>query len=84
MEQIEWTEVINTFIATIPMIIASVASAYAVVRKVKENMVMTKEVHEATNGMKDALVLATAKASEAEGHAAGVLAEQTRVKGVGQ
>ncbi len=70
---LDWTQVITTFIATIPLIITSLGGLILIMRQVHE-------VHQATNGMKDALVAATAKASLSEGHAAGILEEQARVK----
>jgi hypothetical protein len=70
---LDWTQIINTFIATIPLMITSLAGLLLIMKQIGV-------IHTATNGMKDALVASTAKASLAEGHAAGVVDEQARVK----
>ncbi len=68
---IDWTSVINTFLATLPLTIASITGLLVVLRKVEE-------IRHATNSMKDALV----KAAGIIGHAKGVAEERQRKEGV--
>ena len=64
---IDWTSVINTFLATLPLMITAIAGLVVVVKKVDD-------IHHATNSMKDALI----KAAGEVGHAQGVKEERER------
>lgn len=70
---IDWTSIINTFVATLPLTITAIGGLLAVLYKVEQ-------IHRATNSMKDALVATTRSDALQEGHTAGVAEEKATAK----
>jgi len=67
--EFNFTEIITTFIATLPATIAAVAALIVSIR----NGSKVEEVRHATNSMKDQLVAAALREGTSAGHAAGVV-----------
>ena len=63
---------IITSVATLATALGSVLVSLRNSRKLDSQSQNVEKIEKATNSMKDALVQATAKASEAKGHAAGL------------
>ena len=70
-----------SFWVNLPMIITAMGSLVTAIVAISARMKLSV-VHNQINGMKDELVKSTAKASLAEGKAAGVKEEQARINGI--
>lgn len=71
---IDWTSIINGFIATLP---ATLGAIGALILSVKNGRKI-EEVHKATNGMSERLNAVTRESALQEGHTAGVADEKAR------
>lgn len=73
---IDWTSIINSFIAALPATLGAIGALILSIRNGRK----IEEVHKATNGMSERLTAVTRSDALQEGHSAGVADEKARTK----
>lgn len=78
---IDWTQILQAFIASVPVTITAIAALIVAMRnsaKATMRDAKVEEIHRATNGITAALVKSTRSGALSEGHEAGVKEERAR------